>query len=209
MIAGHLTGLFWSPPERHMGEVARILYVHVPAAWLAMVTFIVAFVAALGFLGTGRRAWDWLVESACEVGVLMTVLLILLGSIFAKPTWNTWWTWDPRLTSTAVMMLSFVGILILRSAVQDPDKRAVWSAAATLLSFVNIPIVYFSVQWWESLHQLQSSPQDVDDPMRNVLWLNTAAFLLVTIWFLVRRWRIAKIRGMAEMPEPLPPEVLA
>ena len=209
LVVGQYMGLFASPEERHMGEVARILYVHVPAAWLALVTFTLAFIGAAGFLLTGRRSFDWFVEASCEVGVVMTGLLICLGSIFAKPTWNVWWTWDPRLTSTAVMLLSFVGVLILRSSVRDPDRRAVWSAAATLLSFVNIPIVYFSVQWWASLHQLQSSPSTIDSPMVFVLRLNAFAFLFLMVWFVARRWRIAKRMGLAESAPPLPPPEVA
>jgi heme exporter protein C len=204
LVVGQVMGLFFSPPDRHMGEVARILYVHVPAAWLAMLTFTVASVAAAGFLFTGRRALDWVVESACEVGVVMTTMLIVLGSIFARPTWNVWWTWDPRLTSTAVMLLSFVGILVLRGAVADADRRAVFSAVTTLLGWINIPVVYFSVQWWASMHQLQSERRDVDSPMQMVLLLNTVAFTIVTIWYLAARWRIAAARGRQELPPPLP-----
>jgi len=207
LAVGQYMGLFSSPAERHMGEVARILYVHVPAAWLALVTFTIAFVGAAGFLSTGRWGFDWLVEASCEAGVVMTTLLICLGSIFAKPTWDVYWTWDPRLTSTAVMLLSFVGVMLLRATVKDPERRAVWSSAATLLSSVNVPIVYFSVRWWASLHQLQSSPDTVDSPMVFVLRLNAFAFLFITIWFITRRWRIARMRGRREAAPALPPEV--
>jgi len=204
LLFGQYAGLFMSPPERMMGEVARILYVHVPAAWLAMAVFAVSFAAALGFLVTGRRGFDYLVESSCEVGVVMATLLTILGSIFARPTWNVWWTWDPRLTTTAVMIISYVGILILRSVVTDPDRRAVWSAAATLLSSVNLPLVYFSVRLLPSIHQLQSNMRTVDKSMGWVLLLNTVAFTLVCVWFLAQRWRIAQTAGVAELPEPLP-----
>jgi len=204
LLFGQYAGLFMSPPERMMGEVARILYVHVPAAWLAMAVFAVSFAAALGFLVTGRRGFDYLVESSCEVGVVMATLLTILGSIFARPTWNVWWTWDPRLTTTAVMIISYVGILILRSVVTDPDRRAVWSAAATVLSSANLPLVYFSVRLLPSIHQLQSNMRTVDKSMGWVLLLNTVAFTLVCVWFLAQRWRIAQTAGVAELPEPLP-----
>lgn len=207
LLVGQYMGLFVSPREEHMGEVARILYVHVPAAWLALVTFCFAFVGAAGFLATGRRGFDHLVAASVEVGVVMTALLLTLGSIFARPTWGVWWVWDARLTSTAVMVVSFIGVMLLRALVLDPDRRAVWSAAATLLSFINIPIVYFSVRWWNTLHQLQSSPDTVDGPMVLVLRLNAFAFLFLTIWFVARRWRIEKRRALAEAAPPLPPEV--
>lgn len=199
--------LFTAPAERHMNEVVRILFVHVPAAWIALVTFTLAFIGACGFLLTGRRAMDWFVEASVEVGIVMTALLISLGSLFAKPTWNVWWEWEPRLTSCATMLISFVGIMVLRSAVKDADRRAVWTAAATLLSFVNVPIVYFSVRWWVTVHQLQSSPATVDPEMVFVLRANAFAFLFIAIWMIAKRWRIAKMRGLAESAPPLPPEV--
>lgn len=206
LVAGNYAGLFVAPPERMMGEVGRILYVHVPAAWLAMLTFSVAFFAALGHLVTSRPAFDWTVEACCEVGVVLNALLLVEGSIFARPTWGVWWTWDPRLTSSAVMMLTFIGVILLRGAVVDPERRATWSSVATILAFVNIPITWFSVRWWRSLHQVQSDGQAIAISMKWVLYLNTLAFLLITVWLIVRRWRIAKARALAEAPAPLPVE---
>ena len=151
-----------------------------------------------------KGGWDWLVESCCEVGVLLNILLLILGSIFARPTWGVWWDWDPRLTSSAVMMLTFIGVLVLRSVVDDPDRRALWSSVATIIAYVNIPVTYFSVRWWRSLHQVQSSPETVSDMMVDILRLNAFAFLFITIWFLARRWRIAKSLAAADMAPPLP-----
>lgn len=207
LLYGNYAGLFLAPPERMMGDVGRILYVHVPAAWLAMITFTIAFVAALGYLFTGRQGFDWAVEASVEVGVVLTALLLLEGSIFARPTWGVWWTWDPRLTASAVMMLTFIGVILLRGAVIDPDRRATWSSIATVLAFVNVPITWFSVKWWRSLHQVQSGGESMAITMKWVLYLNTLAFLLVTIWFIARRWRIAKANALAEAPVPLPEEV--
>ncbi len=206
-LVAQYMAIFTAPAERHMMEVVRILFVHVPAAWIALVTFTLAFIGATGFLISGRRGLDWFVEATTEVGVVMTTLLITLGSLFAKPTWNVWWVWEPRLTSTATMLLSFVGILVLRSTVRDADRRAVFSAAATILSFVNVPIVYFSVRWWVTVHQIQSSPATVDPDMVFVLRANAFAFLFIAIWMIAKRWRIAKMRGLAETAPPLPPEV--
>lgn len=203
LLWGWYLGLFDSPREAMMGEVARILYVHVPAAWLAMVTFTIAGIAAMTYVATGRRGADSLVEAACEVGVMECVLLLVLGAIFARPTWGVWWTWDPRLTSSAVMCLTFIGVLLLRVSVKDPSRRALWSSIATILAFVNIPITYMSVKWFRSMHQLQSSPTTMSDDMVFVLRLNAFAFLFLTIWFLARRWRIAEAERDAEAPPPL------
>jgi heme exporter protein C len=210
LVTGNVIGLAYAPSERFMGEVGRILYVHVPAAWLAMSCFLLASVAGLLYLLNGRRRWDSLLEAACEVGVLEGMLLLVLGSIFGKPTWGVWWTWDPRLTSSAVMVLSFVGVLLLRSFVLDPDRRATWSSVATVLAGVNLPIVYMSVKWWRGLHQLQSETAEgsaIAPEMRWILYLNTWAFAFVTVWFVARRYRIAKARAEAERPEPLPADL--
>lgn len=208
-VLGNYLGLFWAPQERMMGDAGRILYVHVPAAWVAMIAFTVGFVAALGFLVTGKKGWDNLVEASAEVGVVECVLLLVLGSIFARPTWGVWWSWDPRLTSSAVLLLSFVGVLLLRSVVTDADRRASWSSVATILAFVNIPITYMSVKWWRSLHQLQSPKEAISEPMYLVLYMNSWALVCITIWFLARRWRIAEAHALAEAPAPLPEEVPA
>lgn len=201
---GTYLGLFWAPKEAMMGDVGRILYVHVPAAWLSMVAFTVAFVAALGSLFTSRKGWDWAVEAATEVGVVLNVLLLILGSIFARPTWGVWWDWDPRLTASAVMLLTFVGVMMLRSMVEDPDRRALWSAVATVMAYVNIPVTYMSVRWWRSLHQVQSSPSTMSPDMVFVLRLNAFAFLFWMIWMMAARWRMAKALALASAPPALP-----
>jgi heme exporter protein C len=207
LAVGHYMGLFVAPPERMMGDVGRIFYVHVPVAMLSMGVFFVAFLAALAYLMSSRPWFDWLVESTVEVGVVLNVLLLALGSIWAKPTWGVWWTWDPRLTSATMMLITFVGVIMLRQATRDPDRRATWSAVATVLAFVNVPITYYSVRWWRSLHQIQSSPDTVSDPMVLVFRINLAAMALVILWFIVRRWRIAKAASLAETPPPLGVEV--
>ena len=208
LVVGNYLGLFVAPSERMMGEAGRILYVHVPAAWLAMLCFLVAGVFAASFLFTSNRKWDSAMEAVCEVGVMEGALLLILGAIFGRPTWGAWWTWDPRLTTSAVMLLSFVGVLLLRSVVQDPDRRATWSSIATILSAVNVPIVYAAVKY-RGLHQ-QASEQfanqtsTIDGTMRWVLYFNTFAFLFLTVWFVAQRARLAERRAEAEMPEPLP-----
>lgn len=197
-------GLFWVSQEAHMGEVGRILYVHVPAAWLSMVVYTIAFAAALGHLWTSRPTWDWAVEAAIEVGVVLNTLLLVLGSLFARPTWGVWWDWDPRLTASAVMLLTFVGVLLLRSLVDDTERRALWSSVTTVLAYVNIPITYFSVRWWRSLHQVQSSPSTMSPDMVLVLRISAFAFLFLSVWAIVQRYRIAATRGAALIAPPLP-----
>ncbi len=206
-LYGQYGGLVIAPPERMMGDVARILYVHVPAAWMTMVMFTWAFVGALGaLLWRSKRDWfDHLSEAATEVGVVLGCLLLVLGAIFARPTWGVYWTWDPRLTASAIMVLSFVGVILLRALVAERDVRVLWASTATILAFVNIPITYMAVRWWRSMHQLQSSPDTMSDLYVFFLRVNAWAFLALATWFVVRRWRIAHAQALLDAPPELPP----
>ena len=143
-----------------MGDVQRIIYVHVPTAWNAMLVLTFAFVCGIVSLLRGGWTWDARLEAAVEAGVVLSGLVCMQGSIWARPTWGVWWDWDPRLTTTAVLLFAFGGILALRQFVDDPVKRAVWSAVAVVIAYVDVPLVYFSVRWWNSLHQVQSTPAD-------------------------------------------------
>src|SRR5688572_15927929 len=141
LLIGSYIGLFVAPAERYMGDVQRIMYVHVPTAWNAMLALTFSFLCALMFLFRGDWRWDSRLEASMEFGVTLSVLLCIQGSIWAKPTWGIWWDWDPRLTTTAVMVFAYAGILALRRFVEEPSRRATWSAVATLIASVDVPIV--------------------------------------------------------------------
>lgn len=207
LLAGSYIGLFLAPPERHMGEVQRILYVHVPSAWNAMLILTVAFVFAIVSLWTGEEKWDNRLTGAMEVGVLLCGLLIVQGMIWAKATWGVWWDWDVRLTTTLVLLLLFAGIMALRSFVPEPRRRATWSAIAAIVAYVDVPLVYFCVRWWRSLHQIQSSPDTMDPAMVLPLRINSFAILFIAIWAVSMRARIEARRRQAE--EVAPPEARA
>jgi heme exporter protein C len=191
-------GLATSPPDRDMGHLQKIMYVHVPAAWSAGVCFLVVFLASLHYLWTKRERSDLLAASAAEVGTVFTALTLILGSIWGRPTWGVWWTWDARLTSTAVQLVIFVGYLALRAFADDPERRARWSAAVGVLGTLNVPIVYMSVKWWRTLHQTQSSPSTVDPAYALGLRANGIALLLVTIYLIWRRYQAAIVERDAE-----------
>jgi heme exporter protein C len=198
LIAAQVHGVLTSPPERDMGHLQKILYVHVPSAWNAFIAYFVVAIASLWYLWKGEEKHDLLAASAAEVGTVFTALTIVLGSIWGRATWGVWWTWDPRLTSTAVLLLVFVGYLALRSFVEDSDRRAQWSAAVGLLGALNVPIVYMSVRWWRTLHQMQSSPSTVDPVYVVGLRTNGIAVMLVLIYFIVKRYRAARMERLAE-----------
>ena len=197
-LVSQVTGFLVSPPDRDMGHLQKIMYVHVPAAWSSMIAFFVVFLASVAYAWKRRERYDLLAASAAEVGVVLTSLTLALGSIWGRPTWGVWWTWDPRLTATAVMLLIYVGYLALRAFTEDEDRRALWSAAVGILGFLNVPIVYMSVRWWRTLHQPQSSPATVDSPYVLGLRLNAFAFLFLLIVFVTVRYYIARRERAAD-----------
>lgn len=207
LAAGHGMGLFVAPPEAMMGEVGRIFYVHVPTAWVCMLAYVACFVAAVVALWSGSFRWDAAVVATAEVGVLLNGLLLFQGSVWGRPTWGVWWTWDPRLTTSAVMFVLFGGVLLVRRLVDQPLRRLTLSSVVAIVAAADLPIVYFSVRWWNSLHQQQSSPQTVDSAM--VLPLRLAAFgmLFLAVALVVRRWRVARADIDAEVRVPVLPEL--
>lgn len=190
-----------APPDRLMGEVQRIMYVHVPAAWSGFLAFFVVFLASIAYLVRKDRRFDHLAHAAAEVGVVFMGLAILLGAIWGKPTWGVWWTWDPRLTSSAVLLAIYLGYLALRGFTDDPDRRARWSAAVGIIGFLDVPIVYLSVLWWRTLHQPPSSPDTIASPMLATLWLGVGAFTLLLAWFVLTRYRLSRAEGDLETLE--------
>ena len=202
LAVGSYWGLAVAPRETYMGDVQRIMYVHVPTAWNAMLAFTFAFVCAVASLVRGGYKWDTRLEASMEVGVVLSSLLCIQGAIWAKPTWGVWWDWDPRLTTTAVLVLAFSGIIALRSFVDDPARRAVWSAVAAIVAYVDVPIVYFSVKWWNSLHQMQSSPETVSRAFHWPLRINAFGVLLLMWGMIALRSRIAALRLERQMAPP-------
>lgn len=198
-LFGSYWGLFVAPREEYMGDVQRIMYVHVPTAWNWMLAVIFAFVSAVIFLFTSNYKWDARLEAGLEVSSLLAFLMCGQGSIWAKPTWGVWWDWDPRLTSVAVLLCAFLGIIALRNFVDDTARRAIWSSVATIIASVDLPIVYYSVKWWNSLHQQQSSPQTVSSVFYLPLRVNAFAVLFLMTGFIMLRSRLASTRLAEEI----------
>jgi heme exporter protein C len=201
-VAAQVVGVVISPAEAGMGHLQKIMYVHVPAAWSAFLAFGLVFVMSIAYLLRRKESHDLLAASAAEVGVVLTGLTLALGSIWGRPTWGVWWTWDPRLTSTAVLFVIFVGYLALRAFVEDPQQRARWAAAVGVLGFLNVPIVYMSVRWWRTLHQPSSSPATVDAPYVWGLRINAVAFAILAGYLIWRRYQVARVeRDVEELEE--------
>jgi heme exporter protein C len=202
LAIGSYAGLFVAPPEHYMGNVQRIMYVHVPTAWNGLLALTFAFICALMFLLTNDWKWDARLEGSIEVGVLLAFLLCCQGAIWAKPTWGVWWDWDPRLTTTAVLVFAFLGILALRRFVDDPVRRGVWCSVATIIASADVPIVYYSVRWWNSLHQLQSSPDTVSKQFHLPLRMNAFGILFLMTALIMLRAQLSSIRLSHELAPP-------
>ena len=198
LAAGVYIGLFVAPTERMMGDVYRIFFVHFPS-WIAVgLSYTTGFVASLLYLFKRRERLDHWAHAGIEVGLVFNISGLITGSLWGRPTWGTYWTWDPRLTSTAIMAITFAGYLILREFIEDPDTRARVAALVATVGFLNVPIVYFSVKWWRTLHQQQSSPQTVDSSMVLPLRLMMIAFTLLAYHLMTRRFTLAELEGDAE-----------
>jgi heme exporter protein C len=194
LFVGSWIGLFVAPSERFMGDVQRIMYVHVPTAWNAMLGYTFAFAFAVASLWTSRPKWDSAVTATIEVSLLLNALLLVQGCIWARATWGVWWDWDVRLTTSLIMLLLFAGVLAMRSFVQDPDRKATWTAVAAIVAYIDVPMVYFCVRWWRSLHQVQSTPETVSSSMILPLRMNAFALLFLGIWMVVYRARLETLR---------------
>ncbi len=152
MLAAMYAALLYAPTERVQGHVQRIFYVHVPLAWNAYLAFFVVFVASIVYLWKRSAWWDALARASAEIGLVFTTLVLITGSLWARPIWGTWWSWDARLTTTLILWFIYVGYLMLRSSVADEARAARYSAVLGIIGFVDVPIIHQSVVWWRTLH---------------------------------------------------------
>jgi heme exporter protein C len=205
VLLGLYLGLVWAPPDVMMGDVQRIMYVHFPS-WIATgLAYLTGFVCSVLYLARRRAGLDFMAQAGVEVGVVFNTTGLITGSIWGRPTWGVWWTWDPRLTTTAIMLVIFVGYLLVRAFLEDPDARARVGALVAIMGFLTVPIVYFSVRWWRTLHQPQSSPNTVDPKMVVALRVMMVAFALGASYLMSRRYEAARLESAAERLE-LEPE---
>lgn len=191
--------LIWSPPDAVMGNVVRILYVHVANAWLAYLAFVVVFLASIAYLWTKRPVFDAIAVASAEIGVLFTGLTLVLGSIWARPTWGVWWSWEPRVVTTAVMFAMYVGYLLLRNLSDDLERRATRAAVLGIVLVVDVPIVHLSVTWMNALHQLPSVLRPglqptLDPSMLAALVAMTIAFTFLYAYLMTARVDIERRR---------------
>jgi heme exporter protein C len=196
-----------TPPDVNQQDAVRLLYIHVPVATVMYIAFGFTALGSILYLWrrTRDRKWDLLAGASAEVGVVFTGLTLVTGSIWGRTTWGVWWTWDARLTSTAVLFVLFLGYLALRRVGGDPDARAKRNSIAALAACIDLPIVHKSVEWWRTLHQ-KSSLLDEDTFLHphihgSMYWttlLGIGAFILLFSWLLIQRYRLAKLEDRFE-----------
>lgn len=213
IAAGLLLGLVVAPTDFQQGDAYRIIFVHVPAAWMSMVLYVA--MAAWAGLGLGLRVRSSLmmVQAIAPTGAMFTLLALLTGALWGKPMWGTWWVWDARLTSELILFFLYMGVLLLRNAIDDARRADRASAIFAIVGVVNVPIIYFSVRWWNTLHQGASVSATAAPKMAFVMlaamllmaigfWLYSAAVVLIRMRCLIlERGRVSAIaQAMAEQP---------
>jgi heme exporter protein C len=197
LCAASYFALIWAPEEATMGLVQRIFYFHVPSAWTGFVAFFLVLFGSIAYLRTRSMKWDWLSVASAEVGVAFFTVVLLTGPIWAKPVWGIWWTWDARLTSSFLLWVLYVSYLVLRTLVDEPERRAIVAAVFGIFASLDIPLVYFSIWWFRTQH-----PQPVigeggslDPRMGRVLLLCWCAMLGVMTLLIRVRYRLEWLRA--------------
>lgn len=193
--------LFFTPVEAVMGPVQKVFYFHVAAAWAGMLSFIFAAVAGGGYLASRQQRWDWLSLSAIEVGIMFGLVAIFSGMIWAQPIWNTWWVWDPRLTTTAIMVLIYLVYFILRSSLDSPETRARLAAVYAIVSAFTVPLTFFSIRLFRTIHPVVFTTGGTSDasfsmsPRMLVAFISSLfVFTILTVDLIWNRFRLAKLQ---------------
>jgi len=198
MLAALYAALIYAPTERVQGNVQRIFYFHVPLAWTAYLAFFVVMIAGIMYLWKRTPVWDALGRASAEVGLVLTTAMLLTGSLWARPIWGTWWSWDARLTTTLLLWFIYVGYLMLRSSVDDEQKAARYAAVIGIVGALDIPIIHQSVVWWRSLHPesvvMASGGPAMPPSMQVALWVSLAAFTVLYAVLVTLRLRVERLR---------------
>jgi heme exporter protein C len=185
------------PADARQGQVQRLLYLHVPTAWVAFGAFAVVFAGSVGYLRTGRTYWDRWAEAAGEAGIVFTGLTIALGMLWGRAVWGVWWTWDPRLTTTAILLLIYVGYGAVRRIPAGPSRSHRWAAVVGVVGFADVPIVHLSVVWWRSAHQPASVLRPGSPAMSGVMVITlgvaVVAASLLCLWLMLTRLAVRRL----------------
>ena len=196
--AAAYASFYIAPTERTMGLIQRIFYFHAASAWARMTAFSICFVANLLYVWRRQPRWDSLGVSAAEVGLAFITVVLITGPIWAKPAWGIYWTWDARLTSTFVLWLLYISYLLLRTLIEEPDRRALLSALFGIFAFLDVPIVFGAIRWWRTQHPapvIMGGPGSGLEPtMRAVFFFSVLALHALMVFLIVERYGLEKLR---------------
>jgi heme exporter protein C len=184
----------YAPREATMGDVQRIFYFHVASAWVGFVAFFITCVASIIYLVQRQRRWDILALCSAEIGATFIAMTIVTGSLWAKPVWGTYWTWEPRLTVSAVQLLIYVAYGILRASVDNPGRKARFAAVYGIVAFATVPLSWFAIRWWRTIHPdiLTGEGMAITARMVHTLLASLAAFSLLYATLLRLRMRLER-----------------
>jgi heme exporter protein C len=199
MGAALYAALLYAPTERIQGDVQRIFYFHVPLAWTSYLAFAVVFVTSCAYLLRRAPLMDAIARSSAEVGLLLTTLMLITGSLWARPIWGTWWSWDARLTTTLLLWFIYVGYLMLRSSIDDERRAARYAAVLGIIGALDIPVIHQSVVWWRSLHPesvvLAAGGPAMPSSMLTALGISLVAFTVLYVVLVTLRTRLELARA--------------
>lgn len=196
----------YAPMEAVMGAVQKVFYFHVATAWVGLLSFAVAAVAGIAYLRTHRLVWDITGVAAVELGMMFLFIAIVTGSIWARPIWNTWWTWDPRLTTAAIVELVYAAYLMLRQGIEDPDRRARFGAVYAILSFISVPLTFISIRIFRTIHPViigsgaagAEGSFDMTTKMLTTFMFSLLTYSFIFADLLWHRIRLGKLADKAE-----------
>jgi heme exporter protein C len=213
MLAALFFALIWAPDAANLEAPAeryaqRIFYFHVPSAWVGFLAFIIAALVSLLYLVTRNQKWDVWALASVEIGLAFFTMVIVSGSIWAKPTWNVWWTWDPRLTISTIGWLLYVGYLMLRGAVDNPERQARFAAVYALIAAFSVPINWMAIRWWRTIHPAVVAPANNDqamgsfglsDNIRTTLMFCLVSFTVFYITLMYHRIQLENVKRRVDV----------
>ena len=204
-IATYLT-VDWAPLEKTMGDVQRVFYFHVSTGWVGMIGFLLAVFSGIMYLRSSDMKWDIIGMAGIEIGLVFSLVNIVTGAIWARPIWNTWWTWDPRLVTAAIMELVYIAYVMLRQGIEEPERRARFGAIYAIVGFVSVPLSFLSIRIWRTIHPTvigsgdaaAEGTFDMVPDMRTAFFFSLATFTVFGITLLWHRIRLGRVQDTIE-----------
>jgi len=206
LVAASALVFLYAPTEKTMGDVQRVFYFHVSVGWTGMLGFLFALIAGIMYLRSHDHKWDIAELAGIEIGLVFMLINIVTGSIWAYPAWNTWWTWDPRLTTATIMELAYAAYLMLRSGIEDPERRARFGAVYAIIAFISVPLTFFSIRLWNTIHPVVIGSNDpgatgafnMSPRMTQTFMFSLLTFSIVFVDLFWHRYRLGRLADEVE-----------